>query len=248
MAMKPVIGITLDYNERKANAGGYSDKPWYALRVNYVEAVNLNGGLVILLPYIEQDIDSYLEICDGLLIPGGDYDINPEYYGEKACKHTNSSSGIREDFEIKLLRRAMDLEMPILGICAGEQLLNVMAGGTLIQHIPDVTKSKITHKHHGDQDLDWHEVNIMEGSLLSKIVGVPNYKVNSHHHQAVEKVGQNFVVNAVALDGVIEGIEHTTLPFCLGVEWHPEHCKNEGDRKIIKAFIQAAAKFHSSRK
>jgi putative glutamine amidotransferase len=245
--MKPVIGILLDYDERKTAQGGYSDRPWYALRVNYAQAIVNNGGIPILLPYINQDIDSYLAMCDGLLLPGGDYDINPERYGEKLNPHTNPSSGVREVFEEKLISKAMSLSMPILAICAGEQLLNVMFGGTLIQYIPDVVKGESIHRHKGDQSADCHDISIVKDTLLHRIVGVSSCKVNSHHRQAVGKLGKDLVVSAVAPDGIVECIEHQYLPFCLGVEWHPEYCNNEHDVKIINAFVKASSSFHSLR-
>ncbi len=245
--MKPVIGVMLDYDERKVAQGGYSDRPWYALRVNYAEGIANNGGTPIMLPYIEQDIDSYLEICDGLLLPGGDYDINPEKYGEKLNPHTKPSSGVREAFEEKLMGKAMAMGMPILAICAGQQLLNVMLGGTLIQYIPDVVKGESIHKHNGDQAVDYHDINIVENTLLHRIIGTSGYKVNSHHRQAVGKLGKDLVVSAAAPDGIIECIEHQYLPFCLGVEWHPEHCRNENDIKIMQAFVEASSSFHSTR-
>ena len=241
--MKPVIGITLDYSEKKVINGGYSDRPWYAIRTNYAQTLVSHGATVVMLPYIDEDIDHYLSLCNGLLIPGGDYDIDPVYYGENVNKHTNVSNGIRENFEFKLLKKAINLEMPILGICAGQQLLNVLLGGSLIQHIPDYIKGNIVHKHNGDQSINWHDINIIENTLLHKIIGVHQYKVNSHHHQAVGKLGKDLRVNAMSADGVIEGIEHIKLPFCLGVEWHPEHCGNEYDKKIFDTFVKAAEQY-----
>lgn len=240
--MKPIIGITLDYDERKTVVGGYSDHPWYALRVNYAQAVAAAGGVVVMLPYIAGDIDAYVKLCDGFLIPGGEYDIDPAYYGEEVDPNTNLSTDFRVEFESKLLKEAMAARKPILGICAGEQLLNVICGGTLFQHIPSQIPGALEHKHNGGQDILWHEVNIVPGTLLSSIVQVPQYKINSHHHQSVRKLANDFIVNATAFDGVIEGIEHTSLPFCLGVEWHPEYGQSEGDKRIIQALIHACRK------
>lgn len=245
--MKPIIAILLDYDERKTAQGGYSDRPWYALRADYAQSITNNGGIPLLLPYIDQYIDSYLDICDGLLLPGSDYDINPEKYGEKLHPNTNPSTGVREAFEEKLMRKAMDIAMPVLAICAGQQLLNVMLGGTLIQYIPDVVKGESMHRHKGDQADDYHDINIFEDTFLHRIIGVKSCKVNSHHRQAIGKLGKDLVVSAVAPDGIIECIEHQILPFCLGVEWHPEYCNNENDVKVLQAFVKAAASFHTSR-
>lgn len=245
--MKPTIGILLDYNERRTDQGGYSDRPWYALRINYTQSIADNGGIPIMLPYIDRDIDYYLDICDGLLLPGSDYDINPKKYGEKLHSNTHVSTGVREVFEERLMQKAIDITMPILAICAGQQLLNVMLGGTLIQYIPDVVKGESIHRHSGDQVDDYHDISIFEDTLLHRIIKKKNYKVNSHHRQAIGKLGKDLVISAVAPDGIIECIEHKFHTFCLGVEWHPEYCHNENDTKIIQAFVKAAASFHTLR-
>jgi putative glutamine amidotransferase len=236
---KPIIGITLDFDTKKTSEGGYSDFPWYALRIHYEKAVANHGGVPILIPYQENLIKQYVELCDGFIFPGGDYDIHPSYYGEEVKPNINISSNDRTNFEMELMKEVLKRDIPMLGICAGQQLLNVVQSGTLYQHINDFIKTDIQHKHGYQQDINWHMVDITPNSLLSRIVGTSRYMINSHHHQSIRKVGKNLIVNAVAPDGVIEGVEHTEKKFCLAILWHPEYEKNKEDSKIFEHFIQA---------
>jgi len=212
---KPLIGIGLDYDIKKEKDGGYSDYPWYALRVHYADAVANNGGIPVMIPYQESLIKHYVEACNGFIFPGGDYDIDPSYYSADRSPETTMPNDKRTRFEMKLMRAVLKSTKPMLGICAGEQLLNVILGGTLYQDI----KTNIEHKP-GDmpRDKNRHYVEVASDSLLNKIVGKTKYKVNSHHHQAVWKVGKGLKVSAVAPDGVIEAIELPKHKFCLGVE------------------------------
>ena len=206
-----------------------------------MDAVNNNGGVPVLIPYCQDLQDQYLELCDGFIFPGGEYDIHPSYYGEEIIPETNVSNDVRTNFEISMMHKVLDRDKPMIAICAGQQLLNVISGGTLYQDIDKDLKSSIKHRHEYAQNTDWHDVQFKSGTKLREIVGVDSYKTNSHHHQAVKKVGKNLLVNAVAADGVIEGIEHPDKNFCIGLEWHPEHEQNVYDTKIFKAFIKAAS-------
>lgn len=241
---KPTIGIVLDYETKDESQGGYSNQPWYALRVHYSNAVANNGGVPILIPYQEDLVESYVELCDGFIFPGGEYDINPEFYGKDPDTKSLLSTDRRTNFEIKLMQKVMEANKPMLGICAGEQLLNIILGGTLYQDIgsSDI-QTDINHKPGGNTSLERHYIDIEKDSLLYSIVGKERYKVNTHHHQAVHDLGKDLRVSAVAPDGVIEAIEHTKLGFCLGVEWHPEYETNEDDSKIIGSLIQYANQY-----
>lgn len=235
---KPIIGIVLDYETKNESQGGYSNHPWYALRIHYANCVGNNGGVPILIPYQKDLIHEYLNLCDGFIFPGGEYDIDPAYYGKDLDPKTELSTDERTNFEIDLIKRVMAANKPLLGICAGEQLLNVVLGGTLYQDISTCINTDIEHKPGGDTSLERHYIDIAKDSLLYKIVGKERYKVNTHHHQAVHDLGKDLRVSALATDGVIEAIEHTKLKFCLGVEWHPEFETNEDDSKIIRALIE----------
>jgi len=130
--------------------------------------------------------------------------------------------------------------MPVLGICGGQQLLNVVLGGTLIQHIPDEVPDCLAHRQPNPRNEPGHTVRVILGTLLHRITGAANLAVNSAHHQAVKEVGPGLVIDAVAEDGVVEGIEDPRHRFCLGVQWHPEFEINEADRRIFRAFVEVA--------
>jgi putative glutamine amidotransferase len=131
---------------------------------------------------------------------------------------------------------------PVLGICGGEQLLNVVLGGTLIQHIPDRIPGALEHEQKNARTEPGHEIAIVPATLLHRIAGVEKAAVNTAHHQAVAKVAPGAVVNATTSDGVIEGIELPAHPFCLGVQWHPEYFVSPIDKKIFDAFVAACRK------
>ena len=136
--------------------------------------------------------------------------------------------------EIALIR-----DIPILGICGGEQLLNVALGGSLIQDIPNKISGALAHEQPNPRNEAGHSVRIMKGTILRDIIGADEINVNSAHHQAVAEVGQTAIVNALAPDGVVEGIEAPSKRFCIGVQWHPEFHVTARDNKIFAAFISA---------
>jgi putative glutamine amidotransferase len=246
---KPVIGIVLDYEVKKTSQGGYSDRPWYALRTDYAKAISNNGGVPIHIPYAEDLIDDYIKLCDGILIPGGEYDIHPSFYGRKLIKEVNFSTNDRTIFEIKLLEQVMDNDVPFLGICAGQQLLNVGLGGSLYEDIDAQIQTNIAHKNHGkSQDTLCHDIEIVAETKLAQIFKKTTLLVNSHHHQSLRDLGDGLIVNAKAADGVIEGVEHKTHSFCLGVVWHPEYETNVEESHLFQAFIAAAQKHKQNKK
>jgi putative glutamine amidotransferase len=140
--------------------------------------------------------------------------------------------------EFAFLQAALARNMPILGICGGQQLLAVALSGTLVQHIPDSFPNALPHEQTTSHDQPGHEVSILPGTLLHRIVG-GKMQVNTSHHQAVKTPGRS-VVNAIAPDGIIEGIEDPSQKFCLGVQWHPEYLVDEGDAAIFAALVAAA--------
>jgi putative glutamine amidotransferase len=237
MKNKPLVGIVLDWQ----NAGGYSAKPWYALRDNYASAVAKNGGVPILLPYIMQDISYYTRLLDGLVIPGGDYDIDPSEYGEAKKDANLITNNFRYNFEKNLLESFLATSKPVLGICAGMQLMNVVMGGSLLQDILSEVPKAIDHEQRnlGQNNGDpYHDINIVEGSLLSKIYQLPIAKVNSSHHQGVNQLGKNLKISAYAEDGIVEAIEIINHRFALGVQWHPEYLTTPIDQEIISSLIK----------
>ncbi|WP_316978402.1 gamma-glutamyl-gamma-aminobutyrate hydrolase family protein [Shumkonia mesophila] len=234
---KPLIGITLDSEQ----PGGYSKFPWYAARENYCGAVARAGGVPLLLPHETELADRYLAAIDGLIITGGNFDVDPALFGAGDRHPTVHTKDRRTAFELAMTRGALTQDLPILGICGGQQLLHVALGGTLIQHIPDTIKGALAHEQANPRNEPGHTVAIKAGSRLRQIVGADSLAVNSAHHQAAADEPAGIVVNAVAPDGVIEGIEAPGRRFCFGVQWHPEFAISEGDVKLIAAFVAAAS-------
>ena len=236
---RPVIGITLDSEE----PGGYSNLPWYALRENYADAVTAAGGLPLPLPHEPDRAEDYLNLIDGLVITGGAFDVDPSLFGAGDRHPTVITKDRRTAFELAVTRGALERDMPVLGICGGQQLLHVVLGGQLIQHIPDEIADALAHEQPNPRTEPGHSVAVKPGTLLHRITGLDTLEVNSAHHQAAKDEPEGLVVNAVATDGVIEGIESPAHSFCLGVQWHPEYAVSAGDRPIFDAFIAAAARY-----
>lgn len=240
MTRRPVIGITLDSDI----GGSYSRYPWYAIRYNYVDAVVAAGGIPFLLPYTYNLLEEYAARIDGLLIPGGFFDICPSNYGEEVNHETVKVKPERTQFEFAIARLIKEQRKPILGICGGMQLMNVIFGGTLIQHIPAEIENCLAHEQPNPRHEPGHDIHIVPETLLHHLSDREvQVAVNSAHHQAVRKVAPGFIVNATASDGVIEGIElQDSEQFALGLQWHPEFHISQLDRSIFNHFIKAAQK------
>jgi len=232
---RPLIGVTLDAEK----PGGYSKFPWYALRQNYCEAVVAAGGLPVALPHEPENATAYLDTIDGLVVTGGAFDVDPSLYGDADRHDTVITKDRRTAFEMAMTRGALRRDMPVLGICGGQQLLHVALGGRLIQHIPDAIQDALAHEQPNPRNEPGHDVAVAKGTKLHAIVGSDTLAVNSAHHQAARDEPTGVVVNARSPDGVIEGIEAPGYRFCLGVQWHPEFHISEGDRRIFRAFIEA---------
>ncbi|MBM3584023.1 MAG: gamma-glutamyl-gamma-aminobutyrate hydrolase family protein [Alphaproteobacteria bacterium] len=233
---RPLIGLTLDSEE----PGGYSRFPWYALRRNYFAAVAAAGGLPVALPHDPDLAEAYLARLDGLVVTGGAFDVDPALFGAGERHTTVTTKDGRTAFELAATKGALSLDLPLLGICGGQQLLAVALGGTLIQNIPDAVPDALAHEQPNPRDQPGHSVAIAPGTLLRRVVGVGELAVNSAHHQAVATVPAGVLVNATAPDGVIEGIETPSATWCIGVQWHPEFELSAGDRALFTAFVRAA--------
>jgi len=231
----PVIGVTLDAEQ----PGGYSRYDWYAVRANYSDAIAGAGGLPIALPHHAELAEAYLDRIDALVVTGGAFDVDPALYGAADRHATVTLKEGRTAAEMALVQGALARNLPVLGICGGQQLLAVALGGTLLQHIPDAVAGALEHEQVNPRHEPGHSVAVTPGSRLAAIVGSPTMQVNSAHHQAVADPGRFAVVDAVAPDGVIEGIEDARYRFCLGVQWHPEFLIDPGDRRIFDALIAA---------
>jgi len=233
---QPVIGLTLDHEP----PGGYSSFPWYAIRENYCNAVRNAGGLPILLPHDPDAASEYLDRIDGLIVTGGGFDVDPALFGASSRHSSVKTKDRRTAFELAAAQGAIMRDMPLLGICGGQQLLNVSLGGTLIQHNPDEVPDCLPHRQPNPRDEPGHTVRIIHGTLLHRVTGADSLDVNSAHHQAVKLAAPCLVIDAIAEDGVVEGIEDPSRRFCLGVQWHPEFEISEGDRRIFRAFMEIA--------
>jgi putative glutamine amidotransferase len=229
---RPRIGLTLD-----ADDGGRR----YALPASYVEAVLAAGGLPILLPHAQDAAAAYLALLDGLVVTGGAFDVPPELYGEPRRAGCGPTKPERTAFERDLLEAALAARLPVLGVCGGMQLLNVVRGGTLYQDL--VADAGLRgHEQAAPKDVPSHEALIAEGTHLAALVGAGAIAVNSTHHQAVKDPGQGVLVSARAPDGVVEAIELPDLPFALGVQWHPEATVRHEPRHLAlyRGLVQAA--------
>lgn len=233
--MRPIIGITLDSEE----PGGYSKMPWYALRKNYCEAVAAAGGVPLCLPHHVDLVENYLSMIQGLIVSGGAFDVDPALFGTTERHPTVTLKPGRTAFELALVRGALDRDMPVLGICGGEQLMAVALGGSLIQHIPDGIKDALDHEQSTPHTQPSHHVALAPGSKLAAITGQNRIMVNSTHHQAVKAVGIGCTISATAPDGVIEAIEVPGQKFCIGVQWHPEYTVSPADAALLRALVEA---------
>ena len=235
---RPRIGVTLDSEA----PGGYSKFPWFALRQNYAGSIIGAGGLPLALPHVPAElIPAYLDQLDGLVVTGGAFDVDPALYGASQRHPTVDLKAGRTAFEWAITEQALARDLPVLGICGGQQLLNVVLGGTLLQHIPDSVAEPLAHEQPNPRDEAGHPVDVVEGTLLHRLVGTTTLAVNSAHHQAVDRTGVGVQISATAADGVVEAIEHPGYRFCIGVQWHPEFLISPGDGQILGAFVAAAA-------
>lgn len=239
--MLPVIGITLDEGRSPENPGRPS-LPLYELKQAYVDAVADSGAVPVLLPFLSspEAISRYLQLLDGLVVTGGAFDIPPDEYGAAAATGLGPLKPQRTHFERRILEAALGEGLPVLGVCGGMQLLNVVLGGTLIQHIPDEVPSALAHEQEHDPRNPAHSVEIVQGSLLEKLVAARTLEVNTTHHQAVALLGRGLKCSALAVDGVVEAIESESGDFVLGVQWHPELLADAACRAIYGGLAEAA--------
>jgi gamma-glutamyl-gamma-aminobutyrate hydrolase PuuD len=206
----------------------------------YVEGVRLAGGRPLILPADPTwaaDPDDVLDLLDALLVIGGN-DVDPALYGTEAHPANGALSPRRDAVELALVRRALERDIPLLGICRGIQLLNVARGGTLVQHLAD----SIDVRPHrlSDSEFGEHEIATEPGTRIAAIVG-ERASVLSHHHQGIGRPGDGLVVSARAPDGVIEGLEDPALRFGVGVLWHPDAEHDAGGAAVFEALVSSAA-------
>ncbi len=224
---RPVlIGVTTSELRRPSEVPhhrhGEPARAEMALGMSYLRAVERAGGLPVVLPPLALDrVSGLLDRLSGLLLSGGP-DLDPAAYGRSAHPELGPTEPKLDVFEVQLAREADTRGLPILGICRGAQALNIARGGTLHQHLPEVTDGSIVHRQHEPGSKATHKVSIAHDSGLATVVGCRQLAVNSFHHQAIERLGGGLHAVAWAEDGVIEGIEGRGKSLLLGVQWHAE--------------------------
>ncbi len=212
---------------------------------NYEKAIEEYGGVVQFLIRGEQTIKEFITGIDGLVLPGGG-DIHPKHFNQEWHPKLKFVDEDRDELEISLFKEAFEKDTPVLGICCGIQVMSVAMGGSLYQDIKsEYPKKALTHQVKG-QDAR-HKIKLEPECKLGKIIGEGVDVVNSAHHQAVDDIGNGFVVAARSEDGIVEAIENPTKPFVIGVQYHPERMTEteifcEHRQKLFKAFIAAASK------
>ena len=245
--MAPVIGVTPDEGRTNERPGRPSVAR-FELKTAYVEAVVRAGGVPLVLPYVEDPaaIARQLALVDGVVVSGGGFDVPPEEYGEVAKPGLGTVNPRRTRYERRLLEAALAAGVPVLGVCGGMQLLNVVRGGSLVQDLPTEVPSARDHQQKTDPAGPDHVVVIEDDSLLSRLCGPDPLPVNTTHHQAVARVGAGLKVSARTDDGVVEAIEGPGA-FELGVQWHPEALLESRNQGIFAGFVRAAEAFAARR-
>jgi putative glutamine amidotransferase len=232
---RPVIGICTYLDT--VRWGVWEDRA-AMVPAGYVGAVQRAGGVAVLLPpdpAVTEDPDAVLDLLDGLILAGG-VDVGPHAYGADPHPETDASNDERDAFELALARRALARDVPLLGICRGMQVMNVAAGGTLHQHLPELVGHE-AHRHTPGVFTD-HDVRLAAGALAARAAGESLHATKSHHHQGVDEVGDGFVVTGwSALDDLPEAIERPERRFALGVQWHPEADQTS---RLIASLVEEA--------
>jgi putative glutamine amidotransferase len=233
---KPVVGITTYLTPA---AWGAWELDAALVPADYVRGVVRAGGAPLLVPP-GADVDATLDAVDGLVFTGGS-DLDPELYEAEAHPETGGIVRERDDFELSLMRAALERDVPMLAICRGSQVLNVALGGDLEQHVPDRVGTDV-HKQVNGVFAE-HDVSMIEGTRLGELLG-GRHDVKSHHHQGFGRLGSGLREAARASDGTVEALEDPSRRFTLGVLWHPEAAE---DLALFEALVAEAAAYRSSK-
>jgi len=229
MTRKPVIGLTT-YGKKETGE--------YRLPALYIECVRRAGGVPVLIPSDAEEVGDVCERLDGIIFPGGG-DINPKYYQGVQHAEIYNIDDERDKGDFKVAEVILVQKIPILAICRGMQILNVLLGGTLQEHLPEVYGEEILHRLPPKVACK-HKVDIMPDTKLESILGQSEVEIVSWHHQALKDVAKDMVVTARSKDGVIEGIEVNSHPWLVGVQWHPELSATEDflQQKLFNALVE----------
>lgn len=235
-AGKPVIGINVEVST------GTRDQR-FSIGADYIDAVTSAGGVPVILPPVQSkaDIEQQLRMCDGFVLTGG-RDIHPERYHQQSRAEGEPLATRREDFDFQLINAILRSRKPVLAVCLGCQEMNVALGGTLLQDIATQTSSTIDHHPHDKRHEPIHDIQVTTGSVLARIVGATQLRVNSVHHQACALPGRGVEYLAKTQDGIVEAYRVKGQPFALAVQWHPEAIiSHPGQLKLYSALVRAAA-------
>jgi len=238
---KPLIGIASDVTTSTPGERGRA-----FVYTTYVEAIRRAGAVPVLIPPQPENASSIVDDLDGLVLAGGE-DCDPSVYGEAPHPTTETMDPRRQSNDLTLARVARERGIPTLGICLGVQVMNVAAGGTLIQDIDSAMKTEIEHVSE-PSDRARHDVLIEQGTRLAQILGDRELNVNSSHHQAIRDLGDGLRVTAHAPDGIIEGLEDPQHPFYVGVQWHPEDMPGERSAEVLFGAFVDAAREHATQR
>lgn len=230
---KKIIGVVPLWDDEKQSI-------W--MLPGYLDRITQAGGIPVILPLkgSDEDIRISFSLCDGLLLTGG-HDVDPSLYGEKIRPSCGAICPERDRLEQILYQLALSEDKPVLGICRGIQMINVLQGGTLYQDLPSEHGSLVSHHMDRPYDRGIHEVSIVRGTLLHDLLQVDSLFVNSLHHQGIKDLGQDLEVMAVSPDGIVEAIRQKKHRFVVGVQWHPEFTKADDvpSRRLFDAFVGA---------
>ncbi|MCR5350038.1 MAG: gamma-glutamyl-gamma-aminobutyrate hydrolase family protein [Acholeplasmatales bacterium] len=233
---KPIIGLMPLWDEKKESL-------W--MLPGYMEGIKNAGGIPIILPFSdnEKDLKELVDTCDGFLFTGGQ-DVSPEIYNEKTLYDNIVPCKKRDDMELLILDLILKENKPILGICRGIQFINAALGGTLYQDLNNEHKSTVSHIQTPPYDKPIHDVNIIIGTPLFDLIKEVNIKVNSYHHQAVNKLSNKLKPMAISTDGLVEAVYMPNYKFLWAVQWHPEFSyKNDiNSKKIFEEFIKCSTR------
>lgn len=244
--MRPLIAVTTTMG-----TGGRHDLPQVRLNVQYLAAVEGPGGTAVAVTpaHDAPSVERLVGLAHGLLLSGGE-DVHPSRYGQEPHPALGYTSPARDEMECAALRAAMRRELPVLAICRGVQLLNVVLGGTLFQDLPSQRPGPIVHEQEAPVGRRWHEAAVEPSSGLHRVFGADGLFINSFHHQGIDRLAGGLEATVWAEDGLIEGVEARDYPWMYGVQWHPERHEAElvrderdPDRRLLWAFVEASRRY-----
>jgi putative glutamine amidotransferase len=240
MPRDPLIGVTPGYAGPSEQREFCKTAEVVYCDLNYIRCLELANGIPLLLPHVgDRGLDELANRMDGLLLTGGE-DVHPGRYDQAVLYHNGAIAEARDDFEIGLLKAFFRTGKPVLAVCRGIQVLNVAMGGTLYQDLP----SQINQFHHSQRAATTtatHRIRLDERSRIAQAVGTACLEVNSHHHQAVDRVADELTAMGWSEEGVVEAVEHKGEPYIVGVQWHPERlaAAQSTQHRIFADFVQA---------